>query len=75
MLDDAQRAAALRLLQSLRQLLQDDDAQAQALWQAHSELLWPLLPQPEALAAAINEFEFARALHLLPPDEEAPARG
>ena len=74
-LDEAQRAAALRLLQSLRQLLQDDDAQAQALWQAQSELLWPLLPQPEALAAAINEFEFARALHLLPPDEEAPARG
>jgi CheY-like chemotaxis protein len=65
-LDAVQQAAAAAALQGLRQLLQDDNAQAQTQWQEQSALVWSLLQEPEALGEAIMEFDFERALQLLP---------
>ena len=62
-IDPQQRDAVLR---ELRALLADDDARAERLLQEHAALLAGALPrQFRAIQAALNQFDFERALVLL----------
>ena len=60
-------AYAKEVLQRLRGLLLEDNAQSQSLWEAQSGLLWSLLQDPQGLAEAIADFDFERAMQFLPP--------
>jgi HPt (histidine-containing phosphotransfer) domain-containing protein len=64
---EAERALGLETLQRIRQLLQQDDAQAAELWEAHAPLLRSLCPEAARIEAAIAGFAFDEALDLLPP--------
>ena len=64
-LSDAERAFGSALLEQLRHMLENDDAAALTLWESHAPLLHALHPQASAIAAAIGDFTFARALELL----------
>jgi hypothetical protein len=46
-------------------LLQEDDSEAQSLWEAHAPYLHALLPQAIAVEQAIGGFDFEEALRLL----------
>jgi two-component system sensor histidine kinase/response regulator len=60
-----QQREAQRVVHQLHQLLEQDDAEAQALWDAHARALHALLPQAQALERAIQGFDFEEALRLL----------
>jgi signal transduction histidine kinase/CheY-like chemotaxis protein/methyl-accepting chemotaxis protein len=60
-----QQAQLQTVLQILQQMLQQDDSEAQALWEAHAPGLHALLPQANAVEQAINGFEYEKALRLL----------
>ena len=54
------------VLQSLRSLLEQDDPEVQALWDAHASALHSVLPQSQELEQAIQGFDFEAALRLMP---------
>jgi hypothetical protein len=54
-----------QVIQTLQQLLQQDDSEAQALWEAHATGLHALLPHAELVEDAISQFDFEEALLLL----------
>jgi hypothetical protein len=60
-----QRADLQQVVQTLQHLLEQDDSEAQALWEAHAAGLHALLPQAELLEVAIGRFDFEEALKLL----------
>jgi signal transduction histidine kinase/CheY-like chemotaxis protein len=62
-----QRAQMPDVLQRLQHMLEEDDSEAQALWDAHAPALRAVLQQAEALEQAINNFDFDQALGLLQP--------
>jgi two-component system, sensor histidine kinase and response regulator len=64
-LSAAQQQTAAALLQEVRQLLQADDAAAQDLWSSQRALLHSLLPQAAQVDAAMEDYDFERALALL----------
>jgi two-component system sensor histidine kinase/response regulator len=64
-LSDAERAAVLPTIEALRQLLAQDDAESQALWETHSVGLHAVLKQADAVEQAIQDFDFEKALQLL----------
>jgi two-component system sensor histidine kinase/response regulator len=64
-LSDAARADLLPVLQQLRRMLEQDDSEAQALWEQHAAGLRALLGPSEALEQAISAFDFEAALRLL----------
>ena len=66
-LTEAERAQAGQVLERLRALLAQDDGAAQACWEEHARLLHSLVPDPQALQAALSDFNFEQALQLLPP--------
>ncbi len=60
-LSDAEREAALALLQELKTLLANDDAGAIELWETHAPMLRAVLPNAAAVEAAIGAYEFDSA--------------
>jgi CheY-like chemotaxis protein len=54
------------VLHTLRQLLEQDDAEVQTLWDRHADALHAFLPQAPQLEQAIQGFDFEAALHLMP---------
>jgi hypothetical protein len=54
-----------RLRQEMRVLLQSDDATAADLWETHRALFRADCENPEAIEAAIADFDFDAALKLL----------
>jgi HPt (histidine-containing phosphotransfer) domain-containing protein len=68
-LSSADRDAAHKVVEDIKSMLRQDDAQAAALWEAHASVLKALVPQGDAVDAAINAFDFEDALALL----EAPS--
>jgi HPt (histidine-containing phosphotransfer) domain-containing protein len=64
---DTDRAATAHMLQTIRDLLQQDDAQAAELWEANAPLLRALCPDAGRIEAAIAGFAFDEALALMPP--------
>jgi two-component system sensor histidine kinase/response regulator len=65
-LSEANRAAGGQTLQQIRELLQQDDAQAGELWEAQAPMLRALCPEAARIEAAIASFAFDEALALLP---------
>jgi HPt (histidine-containing phosphotransfer) domain-containing protein len=62
---DTRNAAAV--MQQLRSLLQNNDAEAEELVNAHMELLRALMPErANELLRMVNNFDFEKALALLP---------
>ena len=53
------------VIASLQQMLEQDDSEAQALWEQHAPALHAALPQADALEQAISGFDFEEALRLL----------
>jgi hypothetical protein len=53
------------VVEDIKHLLRQDDAQAAELWEAHATVLKALYPTADAIDAAINAFEFEDALALL----------
>jgi two-component system sensor histidine kinase/response regulator len=68
-LSSAELEAARRVVEDIKRMLRQDDAQAAALWEANATVLMALVPEADAIDAAINAFDFEDALALL----EAPA--
>ena len=66
-LSPAQQAELQPVIRTLRQLLEQDDSEAQALWQAHAAGLHAVLQQAQLLEDAIGQFDFEEALRLLAP--------
>ena len=64
-LTPAQRLEVQAVVQSLRNLLEQDDSEVQALWESHAQALHCALPQAQALEQAIQGFEFEEALRLI----------
>jgi two-component system sensor histidine kinase/response regulator len=64
-LSAGQQQTAAALLQEVRQLLQAADAAAQDLWSSQRALLHRLLPQAAQVDAAMEDYDFERALALL----------
>jgi two-component system sensor histidine kinase/response regulator len=60
-----QQGEAQRVVHLLHQLLEQDDAEAQALWDSHARALHSLLPHAQELERAIQGFDFEEALRLL----------
>jgi hypothetical protein len=53
------------VIQQLQGLLEQDDSEAQALWEAHAEGLHAVLGQADLLEQAIGGYDFEEALRLL----------
>jgi len=53
------------VLKQLKVLLEQDDSEAQSLWEGHATGLRALLPHADQLEQAINGFDFEEALRLL----------
>ena len=53
------------VLKQLKVLLEQDDSEAQSLWEGHATGLRALLPHSDQLEQAINGFDFEEALRLL----------
>jgi len=70
-LTDAERASAQATLQTLAELLAEDDARAEEVWESHAPALKTLLHNADALDAAIRGFDYELALQLL--SDSAPA--
>jgi two-component system sensor histidine kinase/response regulator len=66
-LTPAQHAEIQAVIQKLQQMLEQDDSEAQSLWEDHASGLRAVLRQPDALEEAINGFDFEEALRLLQP--------
>ena len=71
-LSPAALAEAKRILDTVRQLLADDDPEAQTQWEKHAALLTATLSHAAAVEAAINDFAFEKALKLLDQTESMP---
>jgi hypothetical protein len=54
------------VMQALRELLEQDDSDVQALWESHAPALQSVLPQAQAMEQAIQGFDFEEALRLMP---------
>ncbi len=65
-LTQAQQLEVQAVIQTLRQLLQQDDSEAQALWDSHARELHAVLRQAQELEQAIQGFDFEEALRLMP---------
>jgi signal transduction histidine kinase/CheY-like chemotaxis protein len=50
---------------ALRQLLEQDDSEAQAFWEIHARELHSVLPQAQQLEQAIQDYDFEEALRWL----------
>jgi len=57
------------VMETLRKLLEQDDSEAQTLWESHARELHSVLPQAQQLEQAIQGFDFEEALRLI--DAEA----
>ena len=64
-LSQEKRAHMQAVIQTLQAMLEQDDFEAQALWQEHAQSLRALVPQATELEEAINGFDFEEALRLL----------
>jgi hypothetical protein len=64
-LNTQQRATGLDALQSLLDLVREDDSGALTLWQSQRDLLHALLPGADQIEAAMEGFDFDKALALL----------
>jgi two-component system sensor histidine kinase/response regulator len=64
-LSPAQRAQVHGVVQTLQQMLEQDDSEAANLWQAHAPDLRAVLQRAEALEQAITGYDFEAALKLL----------
>jgi signal transduction histidine kinase/DNA-binding response OmpR family regulator/HPt (histidine-containing phosphotransfer) domain-containing protein len=64
-LSPSEQVQLQQVVQTLRQMLQQDDSEAAALWQSHAPDLHAALGQAAALEQAINGFDFEEALRLL----------
>jgi CheY-like chemotaxis protein len=64
-LSPAQREALQHVIQQLQQLLEQDDSEAQTLWEAHAAGLHVVLGQADLLEQAIGGYDFEEALKLL----------
>jgi signal transduction histidine kinase/CheY-like chemotaxis protein len=62
---DAQLAAARGVLESVKDLLAQDDAEAAALWEAHAAVLRALVPDAATVEEAIAGFDYEAALQCL----------
>jgi len=62
-----QRAQLQDVIQRLQHMLEQDDSDAQSLWDAHAPGLRAVLQQADALEQAINNFDFDQALSFLQP--------
>jgi HPt (histidine-containing phosphotransfer) domain-containing protein len=60
-----QRARVHGVVQTLQQMLRQDDSEAATLWQTHAPDLRTVLQQSDALEQAITGFDFEAALRLL----------
>ena len=67
-LTPTQQNAVQAVLQTLRKLLEQDDSEAQTLWETHTRELHSALPQAAELEAAIQGFNFEEALLLIPSE-------
>jgi signal transduction histidine kinase/DNA-binding response OmpR family regulator/HPt (histidine-containing phosphotransfer) domain-containing protein len=70
-LSSADRDAARHVVEDIKNMLRQDDAQAAELWEAHATVLKALYPQADKIDAAINAFAFEEALNLLETTTEA----
>jgi two-component system sensor histidine kinase/response regulator len=61
-----QQSETQLVVKQLRDLLEMDDSEAQALWETHARALHALLPQAAELERAIQSFDFDEALRLMP---------
>jgi two-component system sensor histidine kinase/response regulator len=66
-LTPAQHAEMQAVIQKLQHMLEQDDSEAQSLWEDHAAGLRAMLEQADALEEAINGFDFEEALRLLQP--------
>jgi signal transduction histidine kinase/DNA-binding response OmpR family regulator/HPt (histidine-containing phosphotransfer) domain-containing protein len=66
-LSPTEQAEMQVVLQRLQQMLEQDDSEAQSLWEDHATGLRAVLQQAAALEEAINGFDFEEALRLLQP--------
>ncbi len=64
-LSGPERAQVQRVIQTLLEMLEQDDYEALSLWEDHAPGLHAVLQQASALEQAINGFEFEEALRLL----------
>jgi len=64
----AQQRELQAVVQTLRQLLEQDDSEAQALWDSHARELHAVLRQAQQLEQAIQDFDFEQALSLMPAE-------
>jgi CheY-like chemotaxis protein/HPt (histidine-containing phosphotransfer) domain-containing protein len=64
-LSQSERAQLQQVVHSLREMLEQDDSEAQTLWRAHAPDLRVVLGDAVALEQAINGFDFEEALRLL----------
>ncbi|NVO06793.1 MAG: response regulator, partial [Rhodoferax sp.] len=62
-----QHAHIQSIIQKLVSMLQQDDSEAQALWEDHASGLHAVLQQAAEVEEAINGFDFEEALRLLQP--------
>jgi HPt (histidine-containing phosphotransfer) domain-containing protein len=74
-LTDAEQASARATLQTVAELMAEDDSRAADLWEAHAAALKTLVHNPEALDAAIRGFDFETALSLLGRTAEGASAG
>jgi two-component system sensor histidine kinase/response regulator len=65
-LTPAQHNYMQTVIQELRKLLEQDDADVQALWESHAHALRSVMPQAEEIEQAIQGFDFEEALRLMP---------
>ena len=63
-LDAAEQEALKAVIARLHALLEQDDAEAQNLWDSHAPGLHSMLKQAELLEVAIGDFDFEEALRL-----------
>jgi two-component system sensor histidine kinase/response regulator len=64
-LSPGERAQVQGVVQTLQEMLEQDDSEAAILWQAHAPDLRAVLEQSEALEQAITGFDYEAALRLL----------
>jgi len=64
-LTDADRHMAQSVLEAIRGMLAQDDAEAAALWDFHAGLLRALVPSADQVEAAITDYDYETALKLL----------
>jgi two-component system sensor histidine kinase/response regulator len=64
-LDAQEQKQALAVVEQIKGLLEQNDANALVVWEQHVSLLRRLLPDADRIADAISEFEMERAIELL----------